>query len=77
MMADRRKILMLEVGLKGRYAVKVIESGAFAHSNHYLEPALAEFNLTIGASSAAAARAHLASAGEFPRSRSTPRHSPP
>ena len=53
MMADRRKILMLEVGLKGRYAVKVIESGAFAHSNHYLEPALAEFNLTIGASSAA------------------------
>jgi hypothetical protein len=41
------------VGLNGRYAVKVIESGAFAHSNHYLEPALAEFNLTIGASSAA------------------------
>jgi hypothetical protein len=53
MMADRRKILMLEVGLRGRYDVKVIESGAYAHSNHYLEPSLAEFNLRIGTSSAA------------------------
>ncbi len=53
MMADRRKVLMLEVGLKGRYAVKVVASGTLAHSNHYLEPSLAEFNLTVGASSTA------------------------
>jgi hypothetical protein len=37
--------------LLGRYAVKVTESGAVAHSNHYLENSMAEFNQQISTSS--------------------------
>jgi isopenicillin-N N-acyltransferase like protein len=51
LISDRKKIITLEVGLHGRYAVKVTESGAVAHSNHYLEDPMAEFNRQISASS--------------------------
>jgi hypothetical protein len=52
MISDRKKILMLEVGLKGRYALKVVESGTAVHSNHFLEETMQEFNLKVGSSSA-------------------------
>ncbi len=52
MISDRKKILVLEVGLKGRFSVKVVESGVTAHSNHFLDDSLSENNLKIGESSA-------------------------
>jgi isopenicillin-N N-acyltransferase-like protein len=41
MIADRHQLLIVEVGLDGRYGVKVVDQGATAHTNHYLDPALA------------------------------------
>lgn len=52
MISDRRKIVLVEVGLDGKYALKTAESGVVVHTNHFLEPALAEFNIRIGTSSA-------------------------
>lgn len=51
LISDRKKIIVLEVGLGGRYAVKVVESGSVAHSNHYLEKSMSEFNLSTSSSS--------------------------
>lgn len=51
MISDRKKILTLEVGLNGRYAVKVTAAGQAAHTNHFLEPALDDCNIKIGESS--------------------------
>ncbi len=45
MMSDRRKILMVEVGLDGKYALKSIENGVVAHSNHFLDSSLADLNI--------------------------------
>jgi len=53
MISDRSKIVLAEVGLEGKYALRTIASGFVAHSNHFLEPDLAAFNAKIGASSAA------------------------
>lgn len=53
LISDRTKIITLEVGLKGRYSVKVTAAGHTAHTNHYLDGALADCNIKIGASSAA------------------------
>ncbi|HSA13084.1 MAG TPA: carcinine hydrolase/isopenicillin-N N-acyltransferase family protein [Candidatus Paceibacterota bacterium] len=51
MISDRKQILMLEEGLEGHFAVKVVKTGTVTHSNHYLEPSLAEYNQKIGESS--------------------------
>ncbi len=51
LISDRTKIITLEVGLKGRYSVKVTTAGHVAHTNHYLDGALADCNIKIGASS--------------------------
>lgn len=51
MISDRRRILLVEVGLDGKYALKTVESGFVVHTNHFLEQALAEFNVKIGPSS--------------------------
>ena len=51
MIADRTKILMVEVGLDGKYALKTIENGVVGHANHYLDKTLAEFNVNVGDSS--------------------------
>jgi len=51
MIADRDKILMVEVALKGKYAVKTVENDVVAHSNHFLDKSLAEFNIKTGESS--------------------------
>jgi hypothetical protein len=51
MISDRRKILLVEVGLNGKYAIKTIENGPVVHTNHFLEKSLAEFNIRTGTSS--------------------------
>lgn len=51
MISDRNKILLAEVGLRGEYRVQVIAQGTLTHTNHYLDPALAQFNVRIGPSS--------------------------
>lgn len=44
LMSDRVKLVTVEVGLDGKYAVKSVEAGHAAHTNHYLEPELAALN---------------------------------
>jgi len=41
MVSDRSKVLTVEVGLKGKYAISVNESSTSVHTNHYLDPELA------------------------------------
>jgi len=52
MIADRKKILVVEVGLDGKYALKTVEDGIAVHTNHFLERSLSEFNVKVGSSSA-------------------------
>lgn len=53
MISDRSKILLAEVGLDGKYSIKITNTGPVTHTNHYLDPQLsAEFNKKIGPSSA-------------------------
>lgn len=51
MISDATKILVVEVGLEGQYAIQTIASGSAVHTNHFLEEKLASFNTKIGASS--------------------------
>jgi len=51
MISDRKKILTVEIGLNGRYALKVTESGHAAHTNHFLDESLSDCNIKIGKSS--------------------------
>lgn len=51
MLSDREKILTVEVGLGGKYALKTIGDGVVAHTNHYLDDSLAEFNISANESS--------------------------
>ena len=39
--ADRTRLLTVEVGLQGKYALKLVEQGVATHTNHILDPALA------------------------------------
>ena len=52
MISDSTKILVVEVGLEGQYAIKTIETGSAVHTNHFLEEKLSVFNTKIGSSSA-------------------------
>lgn len=52
LISDRQKILVLEIGLNGRYTLKAVESGPVVHSNHYLDETMQEFNRRISQSSA-------------------------
>lgn len=67
MVSDRHKILVAEIGLRGRYAYKVLERGTTAHTNYYLDRALADFNIKIGRSSAARYRRVSELLGDAPR----------
>jgi len=40
LISDRSKVLTVEVGLLGKYALSVNDSGTSAHTNHYLSPEL-------------------------------------
>ncbi len=51
MIADREQLIVLEVGLGGRYALKIVKAGTAAHCNHFLDPSLADGNQKIGESS--------------------------
>lgn len=51
LVSDRNKVLLAEVGLEGKFSYRVIDKGTQAHSNHYLDPKLGEFNISIGQSS--------------------------
>jgi len=51
MISDGKKILNVEVGLEGIYAIKIVEAGIAVHTNDYLEEKLAIFNTKIGVSS--------------------------
>lgn len=52
MIADHSKILVAEVGLGGKYAIKVVNKGTATHTNHYIEPSLAgQFGDKAGKSS--------------------------
>jgi hypothetical protein len=53
MISDRGKILVVETGLRGRYAIKTVDNGPATHTNHYLEKSLDDLNVRIGPSSAA------------------------
>ncbi len=53
MISDRRKIVLVEVGLAGKYALKTVDRGFVVHTNHFLEKPLSEFNIKIGPSTAA------------------------
>ena len=53
LIADRKKVLIAEVGLEGKYSIKVLENGVITHTNHYLDSDLALlYNSRIGQSSA-------------------------
>lgn len=52
MISDREKILVAEIGLEGKYTVKAVDHGFAVHTNHFLEPELAAFNLAESAGSA-------------------------
>jgi isopenicillin-N N-acyltransferase like protein len=52
LISDREQIVMLEVGLDGRYAVKPVKRGTVTHSNHFLDASLTDCNEKIGESSA-------------------------
>lgn len=52
LIADRTKSLEVEVGLDGAFVVRPVASGFAAHTNHYLDPALAAFNELPGKGSA-------------------------
>jgi len=52
--ADGKKILVAEIGLKGMHRFQIIENGVMAHTNHYLDPELARmYNGMVGPSSVA------------------------
>lgn len=53
LISDRHQLILLEVGLQGHFATRVVKTGAVTHSNHYLDQSLAECNRNIGQSSAA------------------------
>ncbi len=52
LISDRRKILMVEVGMDGKFALRTVAQGRVVHTNHFLEKSLEEFNVKIGPSSA-------------------------
>ena len=51
MIADRKQILMLEVGLQGRYSMRAVKTGTVVHANHYLDETMQKFNLKTNRSS--------------------------
>ena len=53
LISDRSKVLEIEVGLEGKYSIKMANTGLVTHTNHYLDPQLAAlYNDKIGISSA-------------------------
>ncbi|MHB8067467.1 MAG: C45 family autoproteolytic acyltransferase/hydrolase [Desulfobaccales bacterium] len=51
MVADGRRIAMIEIAPQGRVAVKASGQGILCHTNHYLDPRLEDADLKPGSSS--------------------------
>lgn len=51
MISDRKKTLLVEVGLEGAFSLRISDSGILTHTNHYLDAKLNAFNFVIGPSS--------------------------
>lgn len=51
LIADRHKVLVVEVGLEGHYAWRLSERGTVTHTNHFLDSSLAAYNIKVGRSS--------------------------
>lgn len=51
MLADRTKTAVIEMAPGGHYAVHEVNDGIVWHTNHYIEPALQSYNMSIGESS--------------------------
>lgn len=51
MLADAKKVAIVEIGGEGQYSVSVKENGVVTHTNHYLDPAMSQWNKRLGTSS--------------------------
>jgi len=51
MLADEKKIALVEIGLLGEHAVTVKQGGVLTQTNHYLDEKLLKFNQKVGTSS--------------------------
>ncbi len=51
MVADGRRLAVIEIAPQGRVAVKVSDQGVLCHTNHYLDPRLLDANLEASRSS--------------------------
>ena len=51
MIADKRSIVCVEIGLNNRYSLTRQDNGTISHTNHYLSPSLLADNRKIGKSS--------------------------
>ncbi|MBN2544799.1 MAG: hypothetical protein JXB50_03315 [Spirochaetes bacterium] len=51
MIADKTKIASIEIGLRGKYSIKVMQNNILYHTNHYVEPDMLKFNKKISESS--------------------------
>ena len=51
MMADKNKMIYIEVGLNGEYSITEQTHGVLYHTNHYLNNDLSSFNKIVGESS--------------------------
>jgi hypothetical protein len=43
LISDRQKLLVVEVGLDGRFAIRSTSQGVLSHTNHYLDKSMPEF----------------------------------
>jgi isopenicillin-N N-acyltransferase like protein len=51
MISDKNNIVIVEVGLKGKYTIKQQSDGKILHTNHFLDKEMSEFNFKPGISS--------------------------
>ena len=68
LLADRTRLLVVEVGLDGKYVARRVDEGSATHTNHYLDAALAgRYGDTPGKSSRARLARIDALLGQAPR----------
>ncbi len=51
MVADKTKIAVVEIGLKGKFSINVLHDNIAYHTNHYIDQSMLPFNKKISASS--------------------------
>jgi hypothetical protein len=50
-LADKKEVMTVEVGLEGRWASVAVDQGVASHTNHYVASSLQDFNILFGKSS--------------------------